>query len=221
MHPDRELAAPDEGRRRVHEELRRHDGPLHPAVIAARVGLHVSTVRRHLQVLEAAGLVERVEEPPDGPGRPRVCFGPATAPPRLAVCAAYRFIADSLARWVEDTAEDPRDAAARMGDAWGRYFAHAPPLSHVPREEAIAQLLAVLDGLGYEQTEVTGEGRELRLGRCPLASLAAHHPAIGCGMHLGIVRGVLDGLGADVEVGEFHPSPDGSVRCRIELRERA
>ena len=58
--------------------------------IAAGSGLHVNTVRAHLQVLEEAGLVVSSSERPERPGRPRRLFAavPDTAEHANALLSA-------------------------------------------------------------------------------------------------------------------------------------
>ena len=158
-------------------ELRSDGGPLHPGLLAARTGLHVSTVRRHLQGLEASGLVEHVAEDRRDPGRPRMLYRATTSPGEgLPVCVGYRFVAESLARWLEASSDDPRAVASEIGDAWGRHLVHAPPLTHTERAEAIEHVLVVLADLGYAPSRVVDGGRRLELGRCPFQQLSDSPP---------------------------------------------
>src|SRR5689334_24820825 len=66
------LAVPS--RRRLLEILRAADTPMDAAGLAGRVGLHLTTTRFHLEVLEQAGLVDRFVDRGGRPGRPRVLY---------------------------------------------------------------------------------------------------------------------------------------------------
>ena len=200
-------------------ELRSDAVAMHPGLLAARIGLHVSTVRRHLQGLEASGLVERVPETRGDPGRPRTLYRAATSPGEgIRVCVGYRFVAESLARWLEASSDDPRAVATEIGGAWGRHLVHAPPMTHTEREEAIEHVLAILADLGYAPSRIVDGGQRLELGRCPFQQLSSAHPDVGCGLHVGLIRGALEALGADVEVTTSHLAPrDPADPCVVEL----
>ena len=47
----------------------------------------------------------------------------------------------------------------------------------------------------------------MRLGNCPFRALAQDHPDLVCGMNLGLVEGVVEGMGAvDLQASlEFRP----------------
>ena len=207
-------------RDRILQDLRSGGDARHPVLLAARLGLHPSTVRRHLQVLETLGVVERVAEDRGDPGRPRVLYRATTSPGQTApLCVGYRFVAESLARWLEASADDPLATATEIGIAWGRHLVNAPPYTNLDREEALGRLLDVLSDLGYAPSRVVGAGTEIELGRCPFQQLAEAHPDVGCGLHVGIVQGALDSLGADVEVADSRVAPGGTDRaCVVELR---
>lgn len=79
-HNEDEAGRPHRGERnrqrlRVLELVREHDGPIDAAELGARLGLHTTTVRFHLDALCAEGLVERTRITRAGVGRP----APATA----------------------------------------------------------------------------------------------------------------------------------------------
>ena len=89
--PPRVLTSPV--RRRIVEVLTRvtdgHDhGPLSAAELAAEVGLHVSTVRFHLDQLVAVRLVEPHFRRQPGAGRPRKVY--TSAPGSFAELLAQR-----------------------------------------------------------------------------------------------------------------------------------
>ena len=66
------LAVPS--RRRLIDILRAADTPLDAASLAESVGLHLTTTRFHLDVLEQVRLVHRFVDRGGRPGRPRVLY---------------------------------------------------------------------------------------------------------------------------------------------------
>lgn len=206
-------------RGRILEELRRAERPLHPGDLAVLLDLHVSTVRRHLEVLETSGAVERTTEHREDPGRPRIRYRCVTsAVEGRPVCDGYRFVAEALTRWIESRADDPEAAAREIGDAWARHLVNAPPFTQTDREMAIARLFDLLDSMGYGPNRVVDDGHAIELGRCPFRQLSAEHPAVGCGLHIGIIRGALANLGAEVGIGGFTAEPGRPEGiCRVEL----
>ena len=74
----RHRALSDPSRARILAELADR-GPLDAREVAERVGLHVNTVRVHLNGLVEAGLVSSETLPPQGRGRPRVAYSATAA----------------------------------------------------------------------------------------------------------------------------------------------
>src|SRR4051794_15318332 len=72
------LASPP--RRRLLELLRSAGEPQDAHQLAAATGLHVSTVRFHLDMLRQAGLVVARSQPRATAGRPRTVYSPLTSP---------------------------------------------------------------------------------------------------------------------------------------------
>ena len=84
-----------QGRQAVLQVIREASGPLAVADIAERVGLHVNTVRGHLELLVHLGVVSRETERRGGRGRPRVLYELAPDEPRQQ--DAYKTLAAALA----------------------------------------------------------------------------------------------------------------------------
>jgi predicted ArsR family transcriptional regulator len=84
------------------------------------------------------------------------------------------------------------------------------------------QVVALIDGLGFAPTADARVG-VVKLHRCPLLEAAHRNPEVVCSVHLGMVRGALDELGADPEQTEqtaLQPfSEPGS--CRLDLVPRS
>ena len=160
--------------------------------IAARLDLHVTTVRFHLDRLEEAGLVRRVA-PRGEPrrGRPRVFYVAVSTPveddarrDERSRAAMIGVLASTLAA---RDADRGRSAALEAGRAWGRAAVEettGASAANAPGDQRAA-LFGALAGLGFEPTL---RGEEIDLHACPFRGAAAEHPQIVCSVHLGLVR---------------------------------
>ena len=209
----RALSSPT--RRRLRSMLQQEDHPQAVPALAERTGLHPNTVRAHLGVLEEAGLVRSAREERDRPGRPRVVYS-AVERPEDPEEAGYRFLARMLAGHVAVTAADPAAEATSLGTAWGRHLTPRPaPSRPVAPTEAVTTLVDMLDELGFSpeldpEEEATPR---LRLRRCPFVEVAQDQQEVVCSIHLGLMRGAMEELGAIVAVEDLIPfaEPDACV----------
>lgn len=192
---------------------------LDAAALAEGLGLHVNTVRTHLNLLEDAGLVEAVVEDRDRPGRPKLLYRavtdvrPSESGPGEG---GYRFLAQILASYLDATSEDSSAAAERAGHAWGSFIVDRPaPFSTPGAEEAVTQLVALLDNVGFapELDRTDPDNPDIVLHRCPFLEVAREHQDVVCAVHLGLMRGALEELGVDVQARDLIPwaAPDACV----------
>lgn len=183
--------------------------------VATATGLHVSTVRAHLDLLAGSGLLVRERAGGGTPGRPAWRYraaAPAPAP------GPYRMLAAALLdHVVSDDAggADRRAAGARAGEGWGRRLADA----HASDTDPVDAVVRVLDGLGFAPRAVAGhpsKPAELHLHACPFSDLVATDAEAMCGLHLGMIRGVLHARAAhgDSVVLEPFGAPDA---CTVRL----
>ncbi len=201
----RALAAP--ARAAILHHLRGTD-TADAAELAGMVGLHVNTTRHHLTLLHRAGLVDRENEAPTRPGRPRVRYRarPATldasgtgAPPGQGPPSGYEQLADVLAEELTVAVPDPPRSAVNAGRRWADRTDLGAGSIPATADEALARLVAILDGLGFApRTEPVGD--RIYLYACPFAGPVRHSPAVVCGVHLGLLRGVLDRMRAPLAV---------------------
>lgn len=184
------LAVPS--RRRLLEVLRAAAGPLDVHQLAAAVGLHVTTVRFHLRVLERAALVRPAAPAAGGPGRPRKLY---TAIPAAEAKEGHRQLAEVLAGLVAVDAED----GPRRAEAAGRRWAdeQVPHAEHLAWDGGIHRVAELFDRLGFAPriVDVAGHGRQLELDACPFRDVARAFPQVVCSVHLGLLRGALARLG--------------------------
>ena len=202
----------------VLQALRKARAPKSIAELAEPFGVHLNTIRFHLEALTQTGQVEQVESAPSGPGRPPLMFrvrpGMDPAGPR-----SYRLLAAILATGLAD---GPETAAqlSRAGRLWGAALAGSDTATGVGRatsigeHETIERLVAVLAKLGFApETEPTAGPDRIVLRHCPFLELATTSTRSTCPVHLGLMQGVVEALGSAVDVERLDPfvEPDRCV----------
>ncbi len=173
------------------------DGPPGQTVVglAQRMSLHANTVREHLDALVALGLASRELAAPDGRGRPAWRYSAVDRQDLDVRVRDYVGLATALARHLVRRSEDPSADAVAAGHDWGRELVAAePPARSQPA--ARRTVVTLLSDLGFAPAENRG-ATVVRLRQCPLLTTARELPDVVCSVHLGIVRGALDGLEAD------------------------
>nr|GID87510.1 ArsR family transcriptional regulator [Actinoplanes derwentensis] len=192
--------------------VRAADGGLTAADVAAGTGQHLSTTRTHLERLVEAGLLVKARASGGLPGRPAWRYratgdGPVPAP--------YRSLTVALLEHLAPVGGDVREAAGRIGQDWGRHLAAADP----DGDDPIAAVTRVLDGLGFDPAVQPdpGDGRtRVHLHTCPFLDLVGQNPDAMCGLHAGVIRGVLEQRGAPA--GETILEPFGApTACVVHL----
>ena len=201
----RHRALADPSRARILAELA-DSGPLAARELADRVGLHVNTVRVHVNALAEAGLVEAETLPPQGRGRPRVAYR-ATAAAGDVGSRRYRLLAEILTALVARFGPEASAQLEEIGEAWGRYLVEAPPpYAELSDREAVERLLALLAEIGFEPGLEQGtRGRRILMRPCPFLELARTHQEVICPIHLGLMRGALAELGAKTRATKLKP----------------
>ncbi len=204
-------------RARVLERLQLHAEPVTIAALAGELGMHVNTVRDHLEALVARGLAIRERAPIRGRGRPawRYTAAEDNAEPDSRV-RDYAGLASALAAHIARTSADPSADALAAGTEWGRSLAReTSPPSPSTAAGARQRVVEILDELGFDPDPDAG-ARSVNLRRCPLLDTARRYPDIVCSVHLGIIRGALTELGGEPERTALLPfsEPDG---CRLHL----
>ena len=205
-------------RERVLQQVRAHGGAIDAVELASRMGLHVTTVRFHLDALCDEGAIERTRINRDGVGRPRT--GYRAVEERLD----YRILAEILAMELGKTAEARGQRAQRVGVQWAARIARSqesvayqdiagPTPVDDPLDRGAVLATEVFDRMGFapelaadsepvaslsaDSEQVVGRERIIRLRACPVRDFARAHPEVGCGIHLGLLQGLLDHAAAD------------------------
>lgn len=186
----------------AHDHADAHgDSPVWDAhELAGATGLHVTTVRFHLDVLRRAGLVVSHRQARHTSGRPRLGFRLAGTTPERDD-RPYRMLAGLLAAGLADDSAGRFRRAERLGRNWADdLLGHEPaagrPVEPAPTESLPAVVTRIFADLGFAPShDVEPEYDIFELHACPFAEVAAAHPDVVCGMHRGLLRGLVDGLG--------------------------
>lgn len=181
-------------RRRLLALLRGADSARDVHELGEAVGLHPSTVRFHLETLREAGLVARREQRSAGAGRPRTAY----AAIRERAEAGYEGLARMLAADVAHTSHAHTSHAEQIGERWARQVIPLTAAAGTTTaEDAAAQVGEIFDGLGFGPELAAVDGMtQIRLHACPFRTVAREHPDVVCAIHLGLLRGSLERLGA-------------------------
>ncbi|MEO7122671.1 MAG: helix-turn-helix domain-containing protein, partial [Lacisediminihabitans sp.] len=111
----RHAALASQSRRAVLDLLADSHEMLDAAAIAVGIGLHVTTVRFHLEQLENAGLVRRELSHGGRRGRPRVLFGISAA---ARSDEGHRQLAEVLADALSSDPDGGATRATAAGERW-------------------------------------------------------------------------------------------------------
>lgn len=180
-------------RRRLLTLLRQAGEPMDAQALAQQTGQHITTVRFHLDVLTRESLVSQVQQPPRGRGRPRIGY--------MAVqrSVGYQDLAQVLA---DQLGADPKrrlDASVTAGRAWAAKIDDVDrPVRNLDEAREVATtLLAELGFAPDRSAELphNATSATIRLTACPLRDLARTHSEVVCGVHLGLMREILDRAG--------------------------
>lgn len=203
----------DNTRYAIYLELARSPQPLATADIAESLGLHVNTVRPHLERMREVGLLEVQSDNRGAVGRPQNRYQLAADAPSLGLePPTFPILARMLlraARLAGARPDDAADAGREQGRADGRAVRQRPCLDALVRE---------LDRLGFDPAIATEQDTAtIAFAHCPFRELAEANPDLVCSLHRGLVEGFVEVVGAgDVEIAEFHTLVDRTP-CQVEL----
>jgi predicted ArsR family transcriptional regulator len=189
-----------QGRQAVLQVIRDTERPLAVAEVAERVGLHVNTVRGHLELLVHLGVVTRETEHRGGRGRPRVLYQLAAEEPRQQ--DAYKTLAAALANELTILGGTDQRTADEAGLLWAQALVEEGRLRPTASsEEAVNQVTTLFSELGFDATTEPLADR-IYLRACPYSAIREAFPGV-CEIHLGLMRGSLAVTGSGLAVHGF------------------
>ncbi len=178
--------------------------------LADLADVHENTVRDHLSILVAAGLVSRERGTPNGRGRPRIQYRAAIGRELRADPAASTRLERSIdeAKRIQSAlSDDPcaPPACSEQGVLTGSSAG----------DRQVLALFGHLDEMGLEPT-LDPEELALDLWHCPHQVPIGAAPAPACRVHLALARSVLDQIDGPVRAADLlpHVGPD---RCTLAL----
>jgi predicted ArsR family transcriptional regulator len=173
--------------------------------LAAAAGVHVNTMRPHVQALEEDGVLHSRQRKARGPGR-RVIEYFLAEPLSVTdsdMMAMTELLAAALAR-----AQVGEDALRRIGADWGRYLSGRPG-----DQDPAARLPQVLTRFGYR---VATDERGVSLDRCVCPLVSPDAPLNICVLIEGVIEGALAAAGSDLRISSSEHDPQARS-CRLGL----
>jgi predicted ArsR family transcriptional regulator len=220
----------DNTRYAIYLELARSPRPLATAEVAETLGLHPNTVRPHLERMRDVGLLAVETDPRGTVGRPQHRYSLATDAPSLGLePATFPVLARMLVRLTASGGlgrDEVVEAGREQGEADAESLARALGLDAAGPADGdgrgadaascVGGLMARLDALGFDP-ELAGDDAAVTVGfaHCPFRELAEANPEIVCGLHQGLVEGIVAGLGG-AAVDDFHALTDRTP-CQVDL----
>lgn len=201
--------------------------------LAEVVGLHLTTVRFHLDQMVAAGLLTSVQAAPSGgAGRPRKLYAvpavPMAAPTDPEALRAYAVLDEILSRASRTSAaasgppslDQSPTALVQSGWQWATEHvarvatdvaAGGPATTPGAWLGKVGVVMDLLVGWGHApevRTTPGGRQTDILLRDCPFLALAKDQPHLVCGVHRGLLRGALDALGEETAALDLEPLVD-------------
>lgn len=187
--------------RRVLAALENAGQPSSTAQLAKALGLHVTTVRSHLEQLERAGLVAREASGDGRRGRPSYRYRTIRRDPDRA----REELIGALATALMASAGGGADPALAAGRAWADEVM-------VGEADAASALTAAFVELGFDPAP---DGDAIRLRACPFRQAARAHPEVVCRVHFGLAQRLAERTGGAAAV-ELWPFVEPEL-CVVEL----
>ncbi|GAA4085103.1 helix-turn-helix transcriptional regulator [Nonomuraea soli] len=172
----------DSGTRARVARLILEHGPITAAALGERLGLTPAAVRRHLDALEAEGMIEPRTMRPRGQrgrGRPAKLFA-ITDAGRSAFEHAYDDLAGSALRFLAERLGEEAVSDFARSQVKGLVERLEPVMSAVPADRRVQMLAEALSAEGYaaSASKAKSGGDQLCQHHCPVAHAAAEFPQL-------------------------------------------
>ncbi|NUT44356.1 MAG: transcriptional regulator [Thermoactinospora sp.] len=172
----------DSGTRARVARLILEHGPITAAALGERLGLTPAAVRRHLDALEAEGMIEPRTMRPRGQrgrGRPAKLFA-ITDAGRSAFEHAYDDLAGSALRFLAERLGEEAVSDFARSQVNGLVERLEPVMSAVPADRRVQMLAEALSAEGYaaSASKAKSGGDQLCQHHCPVAHAAAEFPQL-------------------------------------------
>jgi predicted ArsR family transcriptional regulator len=187
--------------------------PVAVAELTTYTQLNHNAVRQHLEALTSAGLVVESLEERTRPGRPRLLYEASPDSAGLwGTPGPYEQLAGFLAQ-ILLTGASPEDVGHQAGLARARRLS-----DRGPAPGAIGAIEHEMARAGFRPSRrERPRGIELVLERCPFETAAIANADAVCRLHLGLARGLAEGLGG-VEVGDLVAKSPHKAGCRLLIK---
>jgi predicted ArsR family transcriptional regulator len=198
-------------RAQVFSWLVEHRAAASTEAVAAALGLHPNGVRRHLERLREAGLVERTRSS-GRRGRPGDLWTVAPgADPGGERPTGYADLARWLARAIPAGRSRLREVE-KAGQEIGRELAPEGPI-----DDPVEGFRRVVTALGFRpELEMGKEGGFVcRLENCPYRDSVRENQDVVCALHEGITSGLLEQLLPGAKMTRFEPHDPERAGCLV------
>ena len=212
--------------REVLDQLQTYPQGARSADLATDLGMHVNTVRGHLDELISRGAVHAHTAPVQGRGRPSLIFQ-VRIPDNRVIAREYISLVEVLASMVVDI-ESPGPAtmekAREIGRIWARRMAQREdlPAGQVEggdMDSALDQLQSTLRQLGFDPTIRPGrenksecsDSVDIQLQACPFVADGKRPSLVVCAMHEGFLQESVGSAPVRLSLRPFYPSGSCSV----------
>jgi predicted ArsR family transcriptional regulator len=211
-------ALADDTRYRLYRHLRLSGRPVPIRELAARLSLHPNTLRPHLRRLQEVGLVTSHSHR-GAVGRPQTVYLALDREDREG--RDYRLLSDILCGVLGGKRQQER--AQELAREWGVYLAgRATPRPGARRRGGpdLAVLQEALAEAGFEPRfrRRSAKTVEIALRHCPFKDLVEEHRELVCGVHRGLLEGILSASRPSLSLAGFDPATELGAPCRLTAR---
>ncbi|MDP9330841.1 MAG: helix-turn-helix domain-containing protein [Actinomycetota bacterium] len=212
-------ALADDTRHRLYRYLQLSGRPVSVRELSVRLSLHPNTLRPHLRRLQDAGLVATESRKGERAGRPQTLYVALAREEREG--RDYRLLADILTGLLGGKRQQER--ARESAQEWGGYLVgKAAPKPGARRRSGpdLAVLQEALAEAGFDPRfrRRSAKTVDITLRDCPFRDLLEEHRDLVCGIHRGLLEGMLASSRPAMALTRFEPTAGHGKPCRLTAR---